>query len=573
MWGYQHLFAAHAKYEADRVFKALDKRHEPKILLVGLLEDKLADRYSVCLEPEECGVNIESFNQIDDFAKTLLQLDGESRIHQSHPVAQTNQDRRLVYKSYRNGILEILKKECAFEDIENFVSYPTKVEGYQVFVVLQLRKSIINAHYSLTKTHIDERFEISTSFTQSIIHEYLNMCRESLYQPDPGTGLLNRTTAEIYRLAGQHFMNTVGQAGDLMGAYSLYEACNTISSLKYEGADGIGRMLIANKSHKNIRMILELATPIQLRDHRKVRKFLEVADNNSYIISDSEMIYGLGEIAGKYNPKDESLYEISFLNHYQWEVSHDTNVMMTVSYNQPSLPHEKIDKDKFELDIVRIFKNISKKDVQFLWELIAVAIEQPHGTMLVITENAKKEAKRLNNQCFQVAPIRLGKEYFKSVTAIDGAVLLDPQGCCYAIGVILDGKATLDGDSSRGARYNSALRYLKSVKKATLIAIISEDGIINLIPDLKPQIKHSLIEQMIFRLTELEKLAIDKKEFYTCLDFFKENAFYLSQKECDIVNNTKKSIEGKPGFMDTPAIRYGDLKPDSEMDQSYFLKE
>jgi hypothetical protein len=34
-----------------------------------------------------------------------------------------------------------------------------------------------------------------------------------------------------------------------------------------------------------------------------------------------------------------------------------------------------------------------------------------------------------------------------------GGVLIDPNGTCYAIGVILDGIATTKGDPARGSRY------------------------------------------------------------------------------------------------------------------------
>ena len=47
------------------------------------------------------------------------------------------------------------------------------------------------------------------------------------------------------------------------------------------------------------------------------------------------------------------------------------------------------------------------------------------------------------------------------VTNIDGAVLIEPSGICHAIGAILDGLATEKGDSSRGSRYNGALRYVQ----------------------------------------------------------------------------------------------------------------
>jgi len=59
-------------------------------------------------------------------------------------------------------------------------------------------------------------------------------------------------------------------------------------------------------------------------------------------------------------------------------------------------------------------------------------------------------------------------------------VLPDPQGYCYSIGVILDGKASAGhGNSTRGARYNSAIRYVESSDFPTLVVVVSEDGMVD----------------------------------------------------------------------------------------------
>jgi len=37
---------------------------------------------------------------------------------------------------------------------------------------------------------------------------------------------------------------------------------------------------------------------------------------------------------------------------------------------------------------------------------------------------------------------------------------LDTNGYCYVLGVILDGRAIVPGETSRGARYNSVNNYV-----------------------------------------------------------------------------------------------------------------
>ena len=101
------------------------------------------------------------------------------------------------------------------------------------------------------------------------------------------------------------------------------------------------------------------------------------------------------------------------------------------------------------------------------------------------------EAKRLSTQATPVVPIKLKPDLLAQLTTIDGAVILSPDGKCYAIGGILDGLASVEGDPSRGARYNSAIRYVKSSKASCLAVVVSEDGGTTFFPDLPPPVRRS----------------------------------------------------------------------------------
>jgi DNA integrity scanning protein DisA with diadenylate cyclase activity len=159
---------------------------------------------------------------------------------------------------------------------------------------------------------------------------------------------------------------------------------------------------------------------------------------------------------------------------------------MRVNYGQPVLPKMRIDKSKFETNLRRIFEQIRPKEISYLWDLMIEASEQKHGTMVVVSTGAEGEAKRLQKQATGIEPIKLTPQIVKSVTSIDGAVLIDTTSTCYAIGVILDGLASKHGTPSRGARYNSAIRYVETSQYPCIAIVISEDGTIDLIPDLMP---------------------------------------------------------------------------------------
>jgi DNA integrity scanning protein DisA with diadenylate cyclase activity len=114
-----------------------------------------------------------------------------------------------------------------------------------------------------------------------------------------------------------------------------------------------------------------------------------------------------------------------------------------------------------------------------MWQVVLEASRQPKGTLLVVSTEALAEADRLKLQCTLIEPVVLTPIITQLVTAIDGAVMLDPQGYCYSIGVILDGKASGRGNSTRGARYNSAIRYVESSPYPALVVVVSEDGMVD----------------------------------------------------------------------------------------------
>lgn len=575
MWGYQQHFQISVQVSAEDLFKLIDPRLKPTVFLLGILTEERINRHPICIEPEDCGYSVKAFAEVKNLAQELEKVDEEKNIIHSHPIAQETHDKRISTKALVEAIKKILKKEDLYSDSEKFISYPTYVDGYLVFVVLEIQKEILNSYYSLTKNKIDERYKISRSFIESAIDTFLKECSIALKDPNKGIGAVERQADELLRESGRHFMYSISQAGkNFFGLHGLYDACNTIASLKYEGAEGLGKMIIAKKDHPNVRLTLQLEEPIRVKDFRKVRKFLELSNDKSLIISDSELIYGLGEQTGKYNPKDESLFVINFISHFKWEVIHDNNSMMVVEYRQPNLPKERMDRDKFYSDLKRIFTGIDKSQLDDLWDITSEATKQKHGTMLVITDNAKEEAERLGRQSFSLKPLKLSVNIIQQITSIDGSVLLDKDSVCHAIGVILDGLATDKGDSSRGARYNSAVRYYEHFGKnhPTVIVIISEDGMINLIPNLKPQIKHSIIVDAINQLKKLSETETqERKPFNKLMTFFENVAFYLTEDECNTINICRKKIEENDKNIEGLRIVRQDLKPNIEMNDSYYI--
>lgn len=144
-------------------------------------------------------------------------------------------------------------------------------------------------------------------------------------------------------------------------------------------------------------------------------------------------------------------------------------------------------------------KNLLKSGSEY--ETIARIVEATskceHGALLIFSSRytARRESLRLahrNSRGMQTKePIlfsdqnKLKKEFYQ-LTSIDGALILDFDGNCYAYGVILDGVAKGKGDSGRGARYNSAVTYIKNkssckLRRKMFAVVCSEDGMVDVI--------------------------------------------------------------------------------------------
>jgi hypothetical protein len=258
--------------------------------------------------------------------------------------------------------------------------------------------------------------------------------------------------------------------------------------------------------------------------------------------------------------------------------------MMQVIRGVPSLPQEAIGELKFREHVRRIFTQSSLNE-DALWNIVAAAIDQKHGTMILISNVAAAEADRLEEQStiFKEAVPLVGdvlRQTLLMLTSIDGALLVDPAANCYAAGVILDGDAIKGkGTSSRGARYNSAIRYVYGAKVDArkgqcLAVVISKDGAINVVPELHKQIRRSEIMKHVETVRDaVAGEMIDVKPYYRSIFWLSDHRFYISAKLCeelnDIKNATKLRLEQQEGRSHTPI----DFKPDEEMDDTYFLDE
>lgn len=581
MWGYQPHFRIEQQCNAEKLFQALDRRFKPEVFLVGILAEPKTGRFQACVEPEDdFWIASEEFNKASLSSETLRKQYPEAKLLHSHPLAQQWHDEGLLKRSIQDTVKQVIDAHTSKPaDMVFAVSFPAKVACYWVCVVLGLEEHVIRTYYSLQKSsvalHEYRQIPVAISLIDATIDKFLGHSTAELLKPDPGCGLMSLDTEELLRSAGNRLMTGVVLRIDqqcIVGMHNLFRGCTTISSLRYEQSAGAGSILLATKDHPAVEKKVEFASAIRLTSYRASRKLLELASDDLSLHSNSEGIFGLATLEA-YEADKEDLFEIRVLGHHHWELSHAGHALMRVQYGLPSLPHPSFDEGKLRLDLPRIFKGITAAEIDTLVCLIREAEKEPHGTMLIITEEAEKEAKRLSAQGTVVHPCPLTPELLQHFTRIDGAVILSPQGVCHGIGTILDGKATDKGDPGRGARYNSAVRYVEPIDGPRLAVVVSEDGGIDFIPNLKPTIRRSRIDETISILEALANAkTINRLEYISLMDWLEEHRFYLRQEDCSILNTIVPQLEDRLISEEKSSVRIirRAFVPHAEMDEALY---
>lgn len=442
---------------------------------------------------------------------------------------------------------------------------------YYVVPVIQVPEFIFQQFRPLKEKATEDRWAGRgyLSFIHACMGILLAEATEELRGSDPGRSLMGnmRRADEIVRNAATNFMRTPALAVTKRYTFSdLFERFNLISSLMYEGVKGTGRLLLVDPENKAIDYVLRFIQPVPFREPRWARKILQMAAKDIALIADSENIYGLGKLQANHDASAEDAFIVEFLDHYHWELQCGDQVLLRSRYGEPKLPQEPISRERFTVNYARLFPEASAADCDLVWILFNGALQQGHGSMIVVASDAADESRRLTQQGTSIEPTLMTAELLSRVSGIDGTIILDPHGICHAVGVILDGVATPDCTPSRGSRFNSGLRYVDTSDARRLAIVISDDNTVDIIPLLRPQISKADIE---VNIALLDKATLDN--YHKPRSWLDEHRFYLNGEQCDRVNSAFDRIESLPRDVGGIVILTERLKPDSMMNESYLV--
>lgn len=493
IWGYQSHYRTHLIVAAQHVLKLLDEGLQPEAFIVGILQENRNDRYPACVDPEkEYWIESEAFDGVAQLAASIRETFAERQVRHSDRLMQQRADAALHRRATREAILQIVNSHPKKPpDRTFFVSAPVLVDGFLVSEVLSVITAALDSYHRLQSDevmiHEYWNMPVVRSLIDAAIIELLEEASDGLLRPDPGLNNMYREAEETVRSAGRRLVrNSAFRTNHhaLDADYFFYDACDKISALTYEQNETLGRFLLAPRDNSDLRSTVKFKADISLQNHRRIRKLLEMTSNGGALHTDSEHIFGLVDYDSPTSP-NENVFEVVFLGHHHWQLHHQGKILMGVRLGEPYLLKPVGYERKLRQDLPRLFAGINTAEIELLLSLVKQVARERRGTLLIVSVDAASESVRLRNQATPTEPTLLTSELLAHLTCIDGAVLIDVKGYCHALGVILDGEATPEGDPARGARFNSAIRYVhSSTARAipTLAVVVSEDGGVDLVP-------------------------------------------------------------------------------------------
>ena len=572
MWGYQSHFRHRIEYLARDVLKGLGVSVDAMALLVGVCRPGHANQNPVCVEPEDGRWPLALFDGLVDSVEDVYSKHHLQDMFFGDEPSMRDKPEWMRRDSVTTAVRLALMPYDERQGVRSFVGQARPVGDFYVAPVIQVPEALFLKFPPLKERARRDKFERGGGYV-SLIHAalatVLNEATSALQGPEPGrtVGGEMRKADEIVRLAAEAFMHTPGLAiSDRYMHTDLFDRLNLISSLLYEGARGVGRLLLANPKHPGIEYLLRFQTPVPINDPRWTRKVLQLAGPSAALVADSERVYGLGRLLSSHDPEDQSIFAVDFLDHYNWELRSGGLVLLRSLYGEPTLPSEIIEADAFISNLARMFPASTQATRAHFWQLFNAAAHQKIGSMIVIAEDAVSEALRLEAQGTNIQPVELSIELLRQVSTIDGSILMDPQGYCHAIGVILDGLANDNCTPSRGSRFNSAVRYIRSGTVRRLAIVVSEDRTVDLFPLLRPRQSRKELDDYVRAFT-----AASVHDYHASMNWLDSRRFYLSAQQCADINAALARIEAFPQEVGEIRFLQSPFSADPEFDDSYLI--
>lgn len=545
---------------AKDLFEQIGADERPAVFLVGVAKPDVDVMHPVCIEPETGPWPPAIFAGLNERIEAAIVAHPEQMMFYGDDATMRDKPENIRRLVISEEILRSLQSAPGSNAVRNFVSRGRPVGHYYVAVVLQVSETLMQKFPAIVYRWMNE--DVEGSFLLSCIRMLMDEAETALGVSQPGRFSHSdiRTTDEIVRQAASRFMRIPFVDGEI--AYvDMFKALNDISKLMYENAKGRGRIILAKDGDPHVDYVLKFARSVPVRDTRWVRKLLQMAGGDAALVLGTNAISGLGRIS----KASAQTYSADFIDQQHWDFKRGEQILLRTRFGVPTLPQEPISNARFENNFKRIFPTASQQAAGRFRAILDDLLQMPHGSMLMIAQDAEAEALRLERQGTRIDPVALNRALIEQASRIDGTILADPEGVCHAIGVILDGSANDECTPSRGSRYNSAVRYVHEGAGSRLAFVVSDDQTLDIIPLLRIRMSQTKLEAAV---QALEVATVN--DFHQTRNFLFDHQFYLSEDQCARINVAMERLDELAMKDGQIVLKRGPFVPHPMMTNEYF---
>lgn len=544
MWEYQHTFKIEIEVKFNSVLKAAGFDGKSKVFLIGVKAPSSAAHFPICLWPEDGSLPFEIFSGINEEIESNIPNHPMQNVIFGDKPSMDDLPENIRKLVVRDIVTKRLVSYSEAKNLEHFVSFPQKLNDYHVcavaFLPIQELKKWKKVQVEEQDRYSFDKKTYEINFIDFIATAIMQEAARELSMPQPGRfhNLSFRDDQELLRTSAKNFVSKVASEIDVVYSQNLFRYMCSIAELFYERNEGFGKIIFDKSKEHNF--FIEFENEIPLSNFRWSRKILEACNEGFALLADCQNICGIIDTNKYFNETSYDILEVQFYGYGRWQMHQNGEPILGVSHGMPTLVKPTILEARFKENLELVFDN-ENINIERIWQIYSEISSLNEGCMIIVSEDAESESRRLLTQGMKIVPTELEGKLLGSVSKIDGTVMLGLDGKCYGIGYILDGLTNDACKSERGSRYNSAIRYIKNSEKKRLAVVFSEDRTLDIVPLLPPKQSSQEIELAIENLE-----GSNLENFHEYRNFLDLKRFYLSQYQCDRINIALERINNLP---------------------------
>lgn len=273
----------------------------------------------------------------------------------------------------------------------------------------------------------------------------------------------------------RHTLNArLGRDTDML-VYPILDAALSISKTSEEGMPPRGQLVFMEPEDVDkIRWLVRFPASEmpRLRNSKHVRKLLQaVEESNRKLVSDGDQIFGISSAQ-----LPECRITMDFRGRQGFlRIGGE----LACSFSDGNFQSSTRRPNLVQLEEVLLESPMDQSLVHVLFKLVQSIVEEArerrHGATLVL-DLAEIPCEIPGQKLENPIDLRIGEylELAKSLSRVDGALHLGADLHLHAFACLLDGLTVPGEDRSRGARFNSALRFT-AIHQGLIVVVVSSD--------------------------------------------------------------------------------------------------